>query len=67
MSVAQRIGLEGEMKLIGALTMENIADTVIGQGLASRNRVETLTRELYSSPPIQRPLPVRLGSFKPGA
>ncbi len=46
-SVAQPIGLEGEMKLISALTMENIADTVIGQGLASRDEVETLTRELY--------------------
>jgi SAM-dependent methyltransferase len=46
-SIAQPIGLEGEMKVISALTMENIADGVIGQGLASRDEVDRITRELY--------------------
>jgi len=35
------------MKFISAITMENIADTVIGQGLVSREEVDTIVRELY--------------------
>lgn len=46
-SVAQPIGIEGEMKAISAITMENIADTVIGQGFVSREEVDTIVRELY--------------------
>jgi SAM-dependent methyltransferase len=46
-SIAQPVGLEGEMKVINALTMENIADAVIGQGLADREEVDRITRELY--------------------
>jgi SAM-dependent methyltransferase len=46
-SIAQPAGIEGEMKFISAITMENIADTVIGQGLVSREEVDAIVRELY--------------------
>ena len=46
-SVAQPTGIEGEMKFISAITMENIADTVIGQGLVSREEVNLIVPELY--------------------
>jgi SAM-dependent methyltransferase len=46
-SITQRVGLEGEVKLLNPLTMENIADTVVNLGLASRGEVASLARELY--------------------
>ena len=47
-SIAQPVGLEGEVKLITPLTMENIADTVVSLGLSSRDEVATLVQELYA-------------------
>jgi hypothetical protein len=46
-SVAQPVGIDGDVKLISAITMENIADTVIGQGLASREEIDAVIRGLY--------------------
>jgi len=46
-SIAQPVGLEGEVKLITPLTMENIAETVVNLGLTSRDEVATVVRELY--------------------
>ena len=47
MSVAQPAGLDGEVKLISPLTMENIADAVIAEDLASRTEIDRIVDELY--------------------
>ena len=48
MSLAQPAGLDGEVKLITPLTMENIADAVIAEGLASRVEIDQIVDELYT-------------------
>lgn len=45
--IAQPIGLQGEAKLLNPLTMEAIADAVLQDGLATRDEVDDLVRELY--------------------
>jgi SAM-dependent methyltransferase len=47
-SVVQPMGLEGEAKLLSALTMENIAGAVVEDGLASQAEIDDLVRELYA-------------------
>ena len=47
MSVAQPAGLDGDVKLISLLTMENIADAVMAEGLASRTEIDRIVDELY--------------------
>jgi SAM-dependent methyltransferase len=47
MNVVQPAGIEGEVKLISPLTMENIADSVLAEGLASRDETDRIVRELY--------------------
>jgi 2-polyprenyl-3-methyl-5-hydroxy-6-metoxy-1,4-benzoquinol methylase len=47
MNVVQPAGAEGEVKLLPALTMENIADAVLAEGLASRAEIDQLVSELY--------------------
>jgi len=46
-SVAQPAGTEGEVKLVNALTMENITDAVLAEGLASRVEIDQIVAELY--------------------
>jgi len=46
-SVVQPMGLEGEVKLMNPLTMENIADAVIEDGLAARSETDRIVRDLY--------------------
>jgi SAM-dependent methyltransferase len=46
-SVAQPMAMRGEAKLINPITMENIADAVVGDGLASREEIDAVVRELY--------------------
>jgi SAM-dependent methyltransferase len=48
MNVVQPAGTAGEVKLLGPLTMENIADTVIEDGLATRQELSALIGELYA-------------------
>ena len=48
MSVAQPSGLDGEVKLITPLTMENIDDAVIAEGLASQAEIDQIVAELYA-------------------
>lgn len=53
MSVMQSAGTEGEVKLLNPLTMENIADAVLAEGLASRaeiNQIITGLREFARTP-----------------
>ena len=47
MNVVQPAGSEGEVKLLNPLTMENIADAVLAEGLASADEVDRLVAELY--------------------
>ena len=45
--VVQHVALEGDAKLINALTMENIAGPVLEDGLATREEIDLIVRELY--------------------
>jgi ubiquinone/menaquinone biosynthesis C-methylase UbiE len=47
MNVAQPAGATGEVKLIAAITMENIADAVVAEGLASAAEITEIVTELY--------------------
>ena len=46
--VVQPMGLEGEAKLMSALTLERIAGAVLEDGLASAAEIETLIRDLHA-------------------
>jgi SAM-dependent methyltransferase len=46
-NVAQPAGIDGEVKLILAVTMENIADSVLADGIAERKDVDKVIAELY--------------------
>ena len=45
--IAQPMALEGEVKMITPLTLENIADAVIKEELATREEIAALVQELY--------------------
>jgi SAM-dependent methyltransferase len=47
MNVVQPAGIDGEVKLINPITMENVADSVLAEGLATRNEVDKVIAELY--------------------
>jgi SAM-dependent methyltransferase len=47
MNVVQPAGLEGEVKLLAPVTMENIADAVLVAGLATKAEVDQIIAELY--------------------
>jgi SAM-dependent methyltransferase len=46
-AVVQHVAMQGEAKLTSPLTMENIADTILAEGLAGQEEIEELVRELY--------------------
>jgi SAM-dependent methyltransferase len=46
--VVQPMATQGEAKLINPLTLENIADAILHDGLASRQEIDTLVHELYA-------------------
>ena len=46
-AIAQPVGMEGEVKLLNPLTMENIASAVLADGLASQHEIDEVVRELY--------------------
>ncbi|WP_084080262.1 class I SAM-dependent methyltransferase [Edaphobacter aggregans] len=48
MNVVQPAGTDGEVKLISPLTMENIADAVIDEGLLSREEADSIIDQLYT-------------------
>jgi SAM-dependent methyltransferase len=48
MRVVQPAGLDGEVKLVVPLTMENIMDAVLAEGLASRSEGDQVIAELYA-------------------
>jgi SAM-dependent methyltransferase len=47
MTVVQPIGTHGEVKLLIPITLENIADAVLQDGLASQQEIDALIEELY--------------------
>ena len=47
-SVAQPADIDGDAKLLNALTMENIADAAVSDRLATRHEVEQLMESLYA-------------------
>ena len=47
MNVVQLAGTEGEVKLLTPLTMENIAEAVLAEGLASQTVIDRIVAELY--------------------
>jgi len=47
LTVVQPVGTIGEVKLVNPLTMENIADAVLQDGLASREEIAAVVQELY--------------------
>jgi ubiquinone/menaquinone biosynthesis C-methylase UbiE len=47
-NIVQPSGLTREVKLISPLTMENIADAVIGEGLATAEEIERIVADLYA-------------------
>lgn len=46
--VVQPIATEGEAKLVSPMTMENIAGAVLEDGLATREEIDEVVRELYA-------------------
>ncbi|HZN12593.1 MAG TPA: methyltransferase domain-containing protein [Blastocatellia bacterium] len=46
-AVVQPVGTQGEVKLISPITMESIADVALSDGLASREEIDAVVRELY--------------------
>jgi SAM-dependent methyltransferase len=47
MHVVQPIAMQGEVKLLSPLTMENISESVMADGLATRAEIDQVVRELY--------------------
>jgi SAM-dependent methyltransferase len=47
MTVVQPMGTQGEVKLMNPITLENIADAILQDGLASRQEIDPLIQELY--------------------
>jgi ubiquinone/menaquinone biosynthesis C-methylase UbiE len=47
-NIVQPSGFEGEVKLITPLTMENIADAVIAEGLATSEEIDRIVSDLYA-------------------
>jgi len=47
MNIVQLASLCGEAKLMAPLTMENIGDAVLAEGLASRAKLDHIVQELY--------------------
>ena len=47
MNVVQPTGIEGEIKRMAPLTMENIADSVLAHGLALRQEIDQVINDLY--------------------
>lgn len=47
MHVVQPVATQGEVKLLNPLTLANIADAVLHDGLASREEVDELVRQLH--------------------
>jgi ubiquinone/menaquinone biosynthesis C-methylase UbiE len=46
-NVVQPAGLEGEVKLLAPITLENIADAVIAENVATADEIRSLVGELY--------------------
>ncbi len=45
--IVQPVGMQGEVKLLTPLTMENIVSAILADGLASQEEIDNVVRELY--------------------
>ena len=48
MHVVQPMAIQGDEKLINPITLENIADAILQDGLATRQEIDALIHELYA-------------------
>ena len=48
LSIVQPAGTRGEAKLLNPLTLENIADAVVSDGLATHDEIDRLVADLYA-------------------
>ncbi len=48
MNVVQPAGLEGEVKLMSPITLENIAERVLADGLSTEEEIQEITDDLYA-------------------
>jgi 2-polyprenyl-3-methyl-5-hydroxy-6-metoxy-1,4-benzoquinol methylase len=46
-AITQPVGIEGEVKLIAPVTLQNIADAVVEQSLATHEEVDAIVSELF--------------------
>jgi hypothetical protein len=49
------VGLDGDVKLVHALTFEYIADAVVASSVATRSEIDELARDLYSLRRMAKP------------
>jgi hypothetical protein len=47
MNVVQPAAIAGEAKLVSPLTMENLADAVLAEGLTDRDEIDSVVASLY--------------------
>jgi ubiquinone/menaquinone biosynthesis C-methylase UbiE len=47
-AVVQPAGLDGEVKLIGPITMENVASAILAEGVATREEIDAVVEGLYA-------------------
>jgi SAM-dependent methyltransferase len=47
-SVVQPVGLQGDVKLIHPITLENITGPILEDGLATQDEIDGIVRELYT-------------------
>jgi ubiquinone/menaquinone biosynthesis C-methylase UbiE len=47
-AISQPVGLDGEVKLAHAVTLEYVADAIVEASLATRSEVDAVVRELYA-------------------
>jgi SAM-dependent methyltransferase len=71
-NVVQPAGIDGEVKLIYAVSMENIADSVVADGIAGRDEVDRLVADLYELASDKRsfvshPRVVQTWGYRPAA
>lgn len=46
MTIVQPVGTKGEVKLMNPITLENIADAILQDGLAAQQEIDTLVQGL---------------------
>ena len=66
MNVVQPAGLEGEVKLLYPLTMEDVVESILAEKLASKTELEKIIAELYQFARDPEPSSAPRATLKPG-